>query len=240
VIEETGEPWAHLLTEADRELIDRARFARRMGMGKRPALLIIDVQNYMVGPPLGSTHDYPSACGASAEQAVCALAALLTVARKAHVPVIYTKYVLRRDGSDIGVYGLKRDLLASEGWCLEGSEGSEISELVSPIAIDTVLVKKKPSAFFGTPLLSYLIDRRVDTVVITGGSTSNCVRATAVDSMSYNFRTAVVEDCVFDRFQLSHLAALFDLDRQYADVVRSAQMRQYFQGLDSAEVSIHG
>jgi nicotinamidase-related amidase len=68
-------------------------------------------------------------------------------------------------------------------------------------------------------LLALLIDRGVDTVIVTGGSTSNCVRATAVDAASHDFRTIVVAECVFDRFELSHLAALFDLDRQYADVV---------------------
>jgi nicotinamidase-related amidase len=87
-----------------------------------------------------------------------------------------------------------------------------------------VLVKKKPSAFFGTPLLGLLVDRGVDTVIVTGGSTSNCVRATAVDAVSYNFRTIVPEDCVFDRIDVSHRTALFDLDRQYADVVVSASL----------------
>jgi len=138
---------------------------------------------------------------------------------------------VRRDGGDIGVYGRKRDLLETEGWCLEGSEGAEIVAALAPEPEDLVLVKKKPSAFFGTPLLGLLIDRGVDTVVVTGGSTSNCVRATAVDASSYNFRTAVVSDCVFDRIDLSHRVALFDLDRQYADVVDSEAAIDHFGGL---------
>jgi maleamate amidohydrolase len=117
------------------------------------------------------------------------------------------------------VYHRKRGMPETEGWCLEGSEGARIHETVTPQATDFVLDKVKPSAFHGTPLLGLLVDRAVDTVLITGGSTSNCVRATAVDAASHNLRTIVVADCVFDRFEISHLASLFDLDRQYADVV---------------------
>jgi len=217
-------PWDDLLGERDREIVARARFGRRVGVGARPAVLVIDAQNYMVGPPPGSTHDYPSACGPVAVAALDRVAALLDAARAADVPVVYTRFELRRDGADIGAYGRKRDLLDTEGWCLEGSEGARIADAVAPAGSDLVLVKKKPSAFFGTPLLGLLVDRGVDTVIVTGGSTSNCVRATAVDAVSYNFRTIVPEDCVFDRIDVSHRIALFDLDRQYADVVESASL----------------
>lgn len=212
------------MSEADRETLARGRFGRRIGMGERTAVLVIDVQNYMIGPPPGSHHEYPSACGEPAHSALKRLPALLRAARKSGAPVVYTRFELRRDGMDIGVYGRKRDFLKTEGWCLEGSEGVEIPESVAPEPGDFVFVKKKPSAFHGTPLIGLLIDRNIDTVVVTGGSTSNCVRATAVDSATYNFRTVVVEDCVFDRIQISHRVALFDLDRQYADVMASADV----------------
>lgn len=107
---------------------------------------------------------------------------------------------------------------------------------IAPDPQDIVLVKKKPSAFFGTPLLSLLIDRGVDTVLVTGGATSNCVRATVVDSASYNFRTMVVEDCVFDRFDISHRVALLDMDRQYADVITSRDAISYFESRLPAQV----
>jgi maleamate amidohydrolase len=100
---------------------------------------------------------------------------------------------------------------------------------VAPQPGDVVLVKRKPSAFFGTELTGLLVDRGIDTVVVTGGSTANCVRATAVDSASYNFRTIVAEDCVFDRFEISHVVALFDLERQYADVLPSAEIRAHLE-----------
>lgn len=218
------ERWSSLLDPADRATVERARFGRRVGLGARPAILVIDVQRYMVGDGSGADPRYPSACGPVAVEAVERLAALLDAARAAAVPVMYTRFALRRDGSDIGVYGRKRDLLDIEGWCLEGTEGSEIEPRVRPAEGDIVLVKKKPSAFLGTPLLGMLIDRGIDSVIVTGGSTSNCVRATAVDAASYNFRTLVVEDCVFDRFRISHEVALFDIDRQYGDVVSSVDL----------------
>lgn len=192
---------------------------------------MIDVQQYMVGPPSGSQHEYPSACGEQAERALPLIAALAQAARAAGAPVIYTRNEFARDGSDIGVYGRKRDLLETEGWCLVGSEGAQIHPIVAPHEGDIVLPKRKPSAFFGTPLVGLLIDRAVDSVILTGGSTANCVRATAVDASSYDFRTAVVEDCVFDRFRLSHLATLFDLDRQWADVVSAVEARSHLESL---------
>jgi nicotinamidase-related amidase len=214
-------PWDDLLTDHDRQVVARGGFGQRGGLGNRPAILVIDAQNYMVGPPPASSHDYPSACGPAAIAALDHLAALLAVAREESVPIIYTRFELRRDGGDIGAYGNKRVLLSTEGWCLEGSEGARIADQVAPEESDLVLVKKKPSAFFGTPVAGLLVDRGVDTVIVTGGSTSNCVRATAVDAVSFNFRVIIPEDCVFDRIEISHRVSLFDLDRQYADVVSS-------------------
>ncbi len=222
-------PWERLLGDADRERLAAAGFGRRVGFGARPALLVIDVQNYMVGPPPGSPHRYPSSCGAEAERALPALAALIAVSRAQRVPVIYTRNEFRRDGLDMGVYRRKRGRPDTEGWCLAGSEGAQIHEAVAPAPADIVLSKCKPSAFFGTRLLALLVDRGVDTVIISGGSTSNCVRATAVDAASHNFRTIVVRECVFDRFEISHLTALFDLDRQYADVVDLAATLEHLE-----------
>lgn len=206
-------------TAEERARIEGAGFGRRVGIGERPAVVVIDVQNYMVGPPPGAPDGpYPAACGPAGTAAVDVLSTFLPAVRTLHVPVFYTRYELAPDGSDGGVYLRKRDLLAVDGWCLEGTVGARIVPAVAPEAGDVVLVKKKPSAFFGTPLLSLLIDRGVDSVIVAGGSTSNCVRATCVDAMSYNFRTTVLSDGVFDRFERSHTTALFDLDRQYGDV----------------------
>lgn len=222
-------PWGDLLGEGDDATVRRAGFAQRVGIGSRPAVLVIDPQNYMIGPPPGSQETYPSGCGDAGVRALEATAALLHVARAQGVPVFYTRFELRRDGSDIGVYRRKRGFPDAEGWCLEGSEGAAISPLVEPEPGDYVLVKKKPSAFLGTPLLGLLVAQQIDTVIVTGGSTSNCVRATSVDAASYNFRTIIPADCVFDRIDISHRVALFDLDRQYGDVMQSADVIEALQ-----------
>ncbi len=223
--------WQDLLTEAERERLRTARFGLSVGLGERPAVLVIDAQNYMVGPPPGApAGPYPSACEAGRE-AVARLAPLLAAARQSGVPVVYTRFVLRPDGSDIGVYGRKRALLKIDGWCLEGSVGAEIVPELRPQPQDIVLVKKKPSAFLGTPLLGLLVERGVDSLIVAGGATSNCVRATVVDAMSYNYRTTVAWDCVFDRFDISHRVALFDLGRQYADLADSRTLTAHLVGL---------
>ncbi len=222
-------PWHAYLTAADRKTLAEGRFGRRVGFGGRLALVVIDVQNYMIGPPPGSPYSYPVACGRAAAAALERLVSLVECARARSIPIFFTQNQFRRDGADMGVYRLKRDLLDEEGWCLEGSEGAAIHEAVAPRPEEVVLVKCKPSAFVGTPLLGMLVAREIDTVIVTGGSTANCVRATAVDAASLNLRTIVVEDCVFDRFEFSHLAALFDIDRQYGDVVSSYDVIARFE-----------
>jgi nicotinamidase-related amidase len=102
---------------------------------------------------------------------------------------------------------------------VKGTPGAAIEPILGPEKGDIVFVKKKPSAFFGTPLAAMLIDRGIDTVVVCGGATSNCVRASVFDASSYNFRTIVVSDAVIDRVAASHEMSLFDMDRQFADVM---------------------
>jgi maleamate amidohydrolase len=224
--------WEALLGPEELAVLERFGAGRRVGFGTAPAVVVIDAQNYMVGNPGRSDVVYPSACGPMAEEALAVLRVLLTEARRQQILVVYTKYEVRRDGLDMGVYRMKRGFPATEGWCLEGSEGAEIAPAVAPETGDVVLVKKRPSAFWGTPLLGLLIAHNIDTLIVAGGSTSNCVRATAVDAMSYGYRTIVVEDCVFDRLGLCHAVSLFDLDRQYADVLDSGTVMAYMRAVN--------
>lgn len=217
-------PWDPHLTEADRAVIARGRFGQRMGFGTRPALVVIDCQRYMVGERGVSDGRFPSSCGAVGWAAVDRIAAILDAARAGAVPVFLTRFALDPNGRDIGVYARKRTFLKRDDWCLEGTEGAELLPEVGPRDGDIVFTKKKPSAFHGTPLLGYLIDRGIDTVIVLGGATSNCVRATVFDSASYNFRTIVAGDAVFDRLAISHAISLFDMDRQFADVVTSEEV----------------
>jgi nicotinamidase-related amidase len=220
--------WDKHLDDHDRDVIDRGRFARRMGFGQRPAVIVIDCQNYMVGTRGLNDERYPSQCGPGGWAALDNIKLLLEAARRAAAPVFYTRFALEPDGSDIGVYGLKRDLLASEYWCLEGTIGSEIVADIAPQPGDYVYVKKKPSAFHGTPLLGTLIHLGIDTVVMVGGATSNCVRASVFDAAAYNYRAIVPAECVFDRIGISHDISLFDMDRQFADVVTIEAVLRHF------------
>ena len=112
------------------------------------------------------------------------------------------------------VYGRMRDLLASPNWCLEGTPGAELAEGMEPATRNIVFVKKKPSAFHGTPLLGYLTDRGVDSVIVLGGNTSKCV-----------------QEAEFDRIPISHAIALFDMGRQCADVVLVEEVLAFLAGL---------
>lgn len=215
---------AHLLTETERKQLTTAGMGRRSGFGTRPALLVIDAQNYMIGPATAAddTH-YPSAC-AGARDVAPAIVRLARAFRARSLPVIYTRQVTRADGEDMGLKRLKRGVLNIEGWYIDGTKGAELSPLVEPQPQDIVLPKLKQSGFHGTPLLNLLIDMNVDTLVITGGSTSNCIRATAIDSSSYNFRTIVPHDAVFDRIRISHEVNLMDIARQLGDVVSASDV----------------
>lgn len=223
--------WDDLLSDRDREVLARGRFGRRMGFGHHAAVLCIDCQVYMVGdrdePREESIKRFPSSCGHEGWVALEKTAKLLEVARDKRVPVFYTVFTQSADGSDAGVYALKRDIIQSPNWALENTPGVQVSPLVKPFPGDTLIPKKKPSAFFGTPLLSYLIARSIDTVIVTGGATSNCVRASVFDAFSFNLRTIVVADCVFDRYEISHRISLFDMDRQFADVVTLEEVLDY-------------
>jgi nicotinamidase-related amidase len=221
--------WERYLGDEDRAVLAKGRFGRRMGFGRCPAVLVIDAQRYMVGEE-GRDADWPSSCGDVGRQAMRSIARIVAAAQGARVPCFFSLFELDPRGTDIGIYGAKRDLLKSPNWCLAGTPGAELSPLLRPGPADTVFVKKKPSGFHGTPLLGMLVARGIDTVIVTGGATSNCVQATVFDAASYNLRAIVPEEAVFDRIPVSHAIALFDMDRQFADVVGEAEVMTCLSG----------
>jgi nicotinamidase-related amidase len=228
------QPWEKYLGEVDQATLARGRFARTMGFGKTPALVVIDAQRYMVGEP-GQDDQWPSSCGDVGREALQQIKRLVQCAQGFGVPCFFTRFELDPSGRDIGVYARKRDLLSSEHWCLAGTVGAELSPELVVGKNDIEFVKKKPSGFHGTPLLGYLIDRNVDTVIVVGGATSNCIRATVFDGASYNFRVIVPHEAVFDRFPISHAISLFDMNRQFADVVTVDDVLNY---LERTEMSV--
>lgn len=230
--EEFFERNAHLMSAEEIIALRRFGVGRRIGFGRKPALLVIDAQKYMVEPTDSSkSNEYPAAC-ASGAAAMPVIAQMTAAFRAAGAPIIYTRNLLRRDGADSGLKRFPEKLLALEGWFIEGSIGAEFIDAVAPHAEDIVITKPKPSAFHGTPLPGLLINRGTDTVVIVGGATSNCVRATAIEASAYNLRTIIVRDGVFDRVRLSHEVTLMDIDRQMGDVVDADEVVRYLSRLN--------
>ena len=137
------------------------------------------------------------------------------------MPVIYTRVLYHPGGLDGGLFVQKVPALRG---MVEGAPLAELVPELPPAAGDLVIVKQYASAFFGTGLAAFLAFRRVDTVLVAGCTTSGCVRASVVDSVSHNFRTVVATDCVGDRALGPHEANLFDMGQKYADLLTRAEI----------------
>ncbi|MDX3906570.1 MAG: isochorismatase family protein [Pigmentiphaga sp.] len=217
--------WDPFLTPRDQKVIAASGFGAEQGFGARPAVLVIDVNYNFCGdrpaPILESIKTWRTSCGADAWTSIDAIRPLLAAARDKGLPVLYTTGIRRPDNWDAGAWAWKstrsheRSITASTR-----SDGDVIVAEIAPRDTDIVVFKQKPSAFFGTPLDSYLTLLRADSLIVTGATTSGCVRATVVDAFSRNYRVALVEEGCFDRSQASHAVSLFDMHAKYADVVK--------------------
>jgi nicotinamidase-related amidase len=156
----------------------------------------------------------PNACGDHAWAAVEALVPLLDAVRTAGHPVFYTEDVSSVSAAEDNVWARKQSRLGGRS-----ARETEIVREIAPIDGEEVVVKDKPSAFFGTDLAERLRSRGVRDLLVVGGTTSGCVRASVVDAFSHGFAVGVVADCVFDRGTTSHAVNLFDMDQKYADVL---------------------
>ncbi len=227
--------WDDLIPEKEREIYRQAGFGRRAGFGQRPALMVIDVLYNFVGdtpkPIEESIQDWPHSCGEAGWDGVRHTRDLIETARDRRIPILYTLNESAEDRDDQFLKGMwrKKNRRAYEERDPDGRDGSEIVEEVAPRGKDIVFTKQKPSCFFGTPLMSYLNDLRVDTLILTGTTTCGCIRATAYDSFSYNFHTVIPEECVWDRGEVSHKAALFAIHQKYGDVIPKQEVRDYLQ-----------
>ena len=217
-------PWSDFISADDEARYAAAGFGQPVGMGTHPALLIIDVQYRTVGdspkPFFESLQDYRTSCGDVGWRAVDRIADLLAVFRELDLPVLYP-YVAQKQVYDGGALGAKVPAIMSVP-----EQGYQFVEAVAPRPQDILVPKRHPSAFFGTPLTSYLIDRHVDTLVVTGCTTSGCVRGTVVDAFAYNFRVTVPHDAVYDRTPAVHQVNLFDMAQKYADVRSAAEVAE--------------
>ncbi|GAB1422405.1 N-carbamoylsarcosine amidohydrolase [Anaerolineales bacterium] len=192
-------------------------FDGRLGFGKKPAVLVVDFINAYITE--GSALFAPPVIDAVNETVD-----LLSLARQKSVPVIYTKVLYNKNGLDGGIFVQKVPILKI---LIEGEQLAEIVPQLSPKEDDVMIVKQYASAFFGTSLAAMLTSMGVDTILLTGCSTSGCVRATAVDGMQYGFRVMIPRECVGDRHAAPHESNLFDIDSKYGDVLSKAEVMTY-------------
>ncbi len=192
-------------------------FDSRLGFGRRPAVLVVDFINAYTTP--GSPLYAPPVV-----EAVAATAPVLAAARERGVPVVYTRVIYHPSGRDGGIFVQKVPVLRK---MVEGEPLADIVPALPPGPDDVVINKQYASAFFGTSLAATLTALGVDTLILTGCSTSGCIRATAVDGMQYGFRVIVPRECVGDRRPEPHEANLFDINSKYGDVVGRAEVLAY-------------
>jgi len=192
-----------------RRLYEERGLGRRQGAGKRPALIVVDLNRGFTDPAS------PLHC--DTDGAVEATARLLAAARQAHCPIAFT--TIEYDESGRRVAKAFIDKVPSLLTLAPGTPWPQIDPRIAPEPGEPVLLKLFASAFFGTPLAPMLAAAHCDTVIITGASTSGCVRATAVDGMQYGYRVVVPREAVADRAPGPHEANLFDIDAKYGDVV---------------------
>ncbi len=204
----------------------RANPARaRFGFGEKLAIVNVDFQQAYTRPDL-----FPKSAYVTDPDQIAHTNRISALARAKGMPVIWTRVAYKDDAADCGVWGTRTNTPDSLQNIKYGSERHAFDPRVEiDEAVDMVFTKRMPSAFFETPLSSYLVFHKVDTVVVTGGSTSGCVRATAVDSLSHGYRTIVPEECVADKHESYHFANLTDLLIKYADVVRVAEVADWLE-----------
>ncbi len=235
----TTRVWDQFLTNQDKEHLASSQKDRTVGFGKRAAILNVDLYRGVFGdenlPLLEGIKLWPGYCGPVGWESIPHTQKLIAAGRRAGIPILH-------------VTGLSPDSSGVKGWNEAIHQRPEKKEVdpairqrharrfdiideVAPEPGDVVLHKSAPSAFFGTPLMAQLNKLDVDTLIVTGESTSGCVRASVIDAASNRFRVQVVEECVFDRHQACHAINLFDMDQKYADVIPLATALDYLDGM---------
>ena len=225
--------WDDFLSENDKKMLANRKPMRpkpHAQFGERPAILVIDMNKSAIGPDLPVhevVKEMPGAMGENAWAAIRHMEDLLPMARAAGIPVVYSKHYFK----------------ASTGLALAdpGSPYSELnplSDIQDEIAMqpgDLLVEKQQASVFHQTGLINMLMNKKVDNLIVTGNSTSGCVHATVVDAGGYQLKVSVVEEAVFDRFDLSHAAALFNMGSKYGDIVSIGEVYEYVASIKDGE-----
>ncbi len=200
----------------------------RYGFGARPMIVNVDLQCAYT-----AVDEFVTAYENDPRQMeyVNEISAL---SREKNFPVVWTYVGFLESGEDCGVFGSRTNTPDSLQNVKLGSRRAELDGRLVIGRSDIVLNKKMPSAFHETHVQSLAVFHRIDTVIVTGGSTSGCVRATVVDSLSRGYRTIVPEECVADLHESPHFANLYDMMKKYADVVPVAEVIAYYKSLPAA------
>lgn len=199
----------------------RGIFQERFDFGSTPAIVVVDFA-------YGWTDEAYAGGSKRLDGPVEKTQELLTAARSKDVPIIYTTSPWRPESGD---QPFKSAADRSEAFRPWDERAVQVDDRVAPRAEDLIIEKENASAFFGTHLAGYLIQHGVDTLLITGCSTSACIRATATDAKSYRFRPIIVEECVGDRAAAAHAFTLFDIQARFADVCSLEETLRYIEAL---------
>lgn len=222
--------WEQAIPQSDRLILDTVMPIRPAKLGDRPALLVIDVTYGFTGtlplPLAEAIKEYPTSCGAGAWETLPRIRSLIDAFREHDLPAIWTT----GDKNNAAAFGSATTRRRDTDHSGDDELRHELHERIVPNGPITVIAKSRASVFFGTPLGPLLNRLRVDSVVLTGGTTSGCVRASAVDAFSSGYRAYVVADCCFDRSAMSHDVSLFDLSHKYATVLDSGELLAQLAG----------
>ena len=222
-------PWEGVIPAEDEASfrVGADAISRPMEVGERPALIIVDMTRAFVDSA------YPTGWSPTGYPATEANRALLDAARDADIPVFFTKG--RSESAPVATpaeKGLWKHRESRQEISPDLPPGDVIIEVLTPREGEVVVYKgAKPSGFFGTPLSSLLTFHKIDTTIITGMSTSGCVRATVLDAFQQNYLVMIPYECCADRSQISHKVSLFDMHMKYADVVSLKETIDYLSKL---------
>jgi len=225
--------WQKFFPEEERKIYEKAGYKGKQTFGQNPALLIIDVILGFTGTKpmeiMDAIEEFPTSCGKVAWEALPKIRKLLHACREAEIPVVYST----SDPEFKAAFGnaTKRAVDSTD----YDRRAMEFPEMIKPIEGEFIVRKARASAFFGTHLITYLVHKGVDCLLVTGTSTCGCVRGTVLDGYSYGFPVFLVEECVFDRSRTSHLVNLFEMNSKYATVIPLVEALSYVNGLKRLE-----
>lgn len=209
--------WMKVIPESEQLTYRKAGFLGKVQLGKRSALILTDLTYSSTGSESltleEAIKEHPLACGPVAWNTMPRISRLIEMFRAKSLPIVYTRADI--DNQVMAGTAAKTNRKVQ----LDDSKFSEFPQIVAPREGEWILGKTKASAFFQTPLSTYLVKEKVDTLIICGVATSGCVRATAIDAFSHGYATIVINDCCFDRSYFAHCTNLFDINAKYATVL---------------------